>query len=334
MFSACGSSGAGPSASAGASSQLPSAGAGNGGAPSSAGAQAAGALNLAGTPGAAGARTSGGGSTGSEAGAASAGRVEGAAGVAGQASTSDGGAPAAGSGSTAAGSAGTTSAGSAGAGCQSVFCEDFESGMFAPATWTTNISGKGNSATVAKGISAHGSYAAAFHYAGTRDTWAFALVKALPVSLQTHHFGRVNVLMQPGLPDRHTEILSAGSPGFPTSKYLEVAGVGASFQLTYVDLVGGGEDYKASGAIPGARWFCLEWEFNDAPDEIRICVDGAPLGAASTFSLNSKSTGLIGGMSEFGLGYRVWGSGAVDTPKDYYFDDLAIDTKRVACLPK
>jgi hypothetical protein len=247
-----------------------------------------------------------------------------------------GGAPAAGAaGAPSSGSSGTPNAGGGGpTACQSAFCEDFESGNFAPGKWTTSVDGTGNTATVQKGISAHGSYAAGFHYAGTRGTYAFALAK-LGAALQAHHFGRANVLLSPALPDRHTELLSAGTPGFPKSKYLEIAGVGSSFQLTYVDLVGGGENYKASGAVPGARWFCLEWEFSDAPDETSIFVDGAPVGALTTFTLNGVSTGLLGGMmAEFGIGYRVWGAGAVDTPKDYYFDDVALDTKRVGCLPK
>lgn len=256
--------------------------------------------------------------------------------TAGAGNSSAGAAPTGGSGGRASGggSAGMQTAGGSPAGCPVAFCEDFESGSFNPGSWSTNISGQGNTATVQKGISAHGSWAAAFHYAGTRNTWAFALVKALPLALKTHHFGRANVLLQPGLPDRHTEILSAGGPGFPKSKYLEIAGVGASFQLTYVDLVGGGEDYKAGGTVPGARWFCMEWEFNDAPDETKLFVDGTQVAAVSPFTLNGTSTGLIGGFSEFGIGYRVWGAGAVDTPKDYYFDDVALGAARVGCLPK
>jgi len=45
--------------------------------------------------------------------------------------------------------------------------------------------------------------------------------------------------------------------------------------------------------------------------------------------LNGKSSGIIGGFSVFGFGFRSWGASMAF---DLYYDDIVIDTKRVGCL--
>lgn len=219
--------------------------------------------------------------------------------------------------------------GQTGSNCEAAFCEDFESGKFDAGKWTLAIQGA-NSASVQSAKSAHGKYAALFHYAGTRGTWSMALAKGLPASLATHHFGRANVLFQAPLANRHAGLVTAGTTGFPTYKYLEVASVGSTFQLTFVDLrSGGGESYASGGTIPNGRWFCMTWEFNDAPDGAKVSVDGVQAFAKSPFTLNGKSTGLVGGFTDLAIGFRFWGSGA--PANDLYYDDLALDPEPLAC---
>ncbi len=94
---------------------------------------------------------------------------------------------------------------------------------------------------------------------------------------------------------------------------------------------------------PSGTWSCVEWQFGDSPDAMVLWVDGkqmaqldaqhvdystAPKMPGSV--LNGLSTGIIGGFSFYGFGIHNWGpSTAVDT----YYDDLALDTHRVGCLP-
>jgi hypothetical protein len=232
------------------------------------------------------------------------------------------------------GGAGASGAGGQGGGaasCSAAFCEDFESGKFDPEKWTVSIQGS-NTASVQSNKSAHGKYAAQFHYAGTRGTWAMALAQALPASLRIHHFGRASVLVQAALAPRHAILISAGTTGFPIDKYLEVASVGSTFQLTFVDLnPGGGESYASGGTIPSGRWFCMTWEFNDAPDGANVSVDGVQAFAKTPFTFDGKTSGLVGGFTDLALGFRFWGAGAGDPPNELYYDDLALDPQPLAC---
>jgi len=106
--------------------------------------------------------------------------------------------------------------------------------------------------------------------------------------------------------DRHIILLTAGTPGFPRNKYLEVATAHAKWQLTYVDLQGKAstEDYYSAGAVPTGRWFCLEWEFNDQPDHAAIWVDGDLVLATNFVSkVTGGRTGLVGAFTDLALGF-------------------------------
>ena len=45
--------------------------------------------------------------------------------------------------------------------------------------------------------------------------------------------------------------------------------------------------------------------------------------------LNGASSGISGGYAFFGFGFHSYGT---STTVDRYFDDIAVDTKRVGCL--
>lgn len=91
------------------------------------------------------------------------------------------------------------------------------------------------------------------------------------------------------------------------------------------------EQYSLGGNVPLGQWMCLEWEFNDAPDQARVLVNGAESHAFTNIANNGVSTGLVGGFSDFGFGYYDWHPTA--SLFDLYFDDIVLDTKRVSCLP-
>ena len=86
------------------------------------------------------------------------------------------------------------------------------------------------------------------------------------------------------------------------------------------------------------KWFLLEWEFNDNPTTLTIWVDGqkspvtesgqqADLSSFKWPRGSDTTANLVGGYEEFGIGARVWGA----TPQgfDVFYDDLALDTKRI-----
>jgi len=128
------------------------------------------------------------------------------------------------------------------------------------------------------------------------------------------------------------EILFAGSKGFPQLKYLEVATIGAAWQLTYVSLVSPtGETYKpGAGSVPTQKWACLQWEMNDTPDKIGLSVDGSPPISFDNIVYRTNNTGLVGGFADFGFGFYIWHP--VSYAFDLYFDDIVLDTQPIACL--
>jgi hypothetical protein len=224
--------------------------------------------------------------------------------------------------------------------CAGLFCDDFESGGIDPNLWNVRTSG-GQTVVVQRANVAHGTYAVQFHAQPNIVSYDFIMSKSAPAELRGHHFGRAYFFVTPRPPAAHTVFLFAGSSGFPRFKYLEVAGMNNTWQLTSVDLAGidansaslpgTTEAFSSGGALPLAQWICLEWEFNDAPDQIRVFVNGTQDFAFTSILLNGVSTGQVGGFTDFGFGYYAWHPATYVF--DIYYDDIVLDTKRVGCLP-
>ena len=248
-----------------------------------------------------------------------------------------------GAGGAAAGSGGANAAaGSGGAPatkCTGLFCEDFEGGELDKSVWTRTELSNGNSAQVAKDRVAHGQYAMHFHAQGG-SRFSMILHDGLPEPLRKHYFGRL-YFYATGFPTEsggHTAFITSSNTlsGFPDQDHhLEVASYyessGPTWQMTY--WTGDGPEYIGSGGmIPVAKWFCLEWEFDDEPDAIEIWVDGDAKQGASFRDIHNGASGLLGSMTALGLGFRTWHPmGAPDI--DLYMDDIVLDDKRVGCLP-
>jgi hypothetical protein len=215
-----------------------------------------------------------------------------------------------------------------------LFSEDFESGQLDPAVWSERVTG-GNTIVVQSRNVAHGHYAVRMRCPAPSDkTWAFISAGHLPDPLRKHHFGRAYVLITPKAPARHTILLMAGTPDFPFNKFQEVATANGRVQVTYVDLhpQGNNEDYHSSGVMPTGRWFCLEWEFNDAPDRAAVWIDGQPVIATGFVSrLTHGHSDLVGGFTDFAFGFRLWGH--APEAFDVYYDDIALDTRPVGPIP-
>jgi len=228
------------------------------------------------------------------------------------------------------------------AGCTHPLCEDFESGQVDPGKWTVATSG-GHTMMIQGTQVAHGHYAALFHAPAKATGYDFIIAKNGPSQLKVHHFGRAYVYVAPKLPMGHTGLMFAGSSGFPKLKYLEVAGVQGGWQLTYVNLTGAsaGETYFLIGCpgnrlcvptlqMPVGTWTCIEWEFNDQPDQIAVTVDGKPTAMASPIQFGNATTDLVGGFTDFGFGFYDWHPDAYAF--DVYYDDIALDTQPIGCL--
>jgi hypothetical protein len=222
--------------------------------------------------------------------------------------------------------------------CTSLLCEDFERGQFDPTTWT--IAAMAGTAVVEQTKAAHGKFAAQFH-GMPASGYAFMIAKNAPPELRTHHFGRAYVSIGPTFPMGHTGLVYAGSAGTPGGdKYLEVAGVRGGWQLNFHSPAGEaplrvGCTANVSGCPPtilrpAEPWICLQWEFNDQPDQIALSVDGKPITTYSPITFNNQTSNLVTGFVEFGFGFYNWHPEA--STFDVYYDDIALDTKAVGCL--
>ena len=207
-----------------------------------------------------------------------------------------------------------------------VFAENFESGVINKDVWTVDATGDAI-VTVQADKAAHGKYALLARCpAPARGTHAYLRMANLPVPLQHHHFGRAYVYITPVVPDRHTVLIQSGTTD-AKSKYFEVATSHGDFQTTFTNDAGG-EDWHPGPTIPLGRWFLLEWEFNDQPDEETIWVDGEKMmDSPFTFKTATQSSGLIGAFTNVAFGFLL--RGAAPVPFDVYYDDIALDTQRI-----
>jgi hypothetical protein len=248
--------------------------------------------------------------------------------------------------------------------CAGLFCEDFEEGQVDPTKWDLQTGG-GGMAMLQQQIVAHGKYAWQVHGTGAPGDFATILTKNAPAALQGAGpvFGRAYVYAAASY-SAHIQLLFAGTTRDPTVapaimtqginfNYMEVAEIGNSWQLGF-DLftpapnVAKGFVEEASyppahDQYPAMTWNCVEWEFDDNPDQMVLWFDGAQIdqldaqhiGFSTTTImpgsvLNGLSSGIIGGFVFFGFGFHSWGGSAV---VDRYYDDIVLDTKRVGCLP-
>jgi len=215
-----------------------------------------------------------------------------------------------------------------------LFSEDFESGQLNADVWKQEITGN-NLIKIQSDKTAHGKYALEVRCPEpSNKTWAFITTTKLPEALRQHHFGRAYMYIASQLPTRHSILVMSGTAGFPKNKYQEVASANGRWQLTYVDLTGAAmeEDYHAAGSMPNNRWFCLEWEFNDHPNHSSLWVDGQPVLDTGFVSKSTKNTtDLVGGFTDYRFGFKLWG--AAPAAFDLYFDDIALDTKRIGMIP-
>jgi len=243
-------------------------------------------------------------------------------------------------------------------GCAGLVCEDFESGRIDTTKW--DLVASGGTVTVQQQRVAHGKYAAQFHAtAGPSDDWALLLVKSVPAALKgATTYGRMYIYAAPEMTSSiHVQLAFAGRDGTGTAtgpapftklRYLEAGLYSGRWQQGFdlLDLSPSVEEVSYSNNhIPTGRWACLEWKFEDQPDQVTLWLDGAEVATFDNTNVGyaspgpipksgaplymGTSSGLVGGFERFGVGFHDWHPQKVF---DLYDDDLVLDTKRVGCL--
>jgi len=244
------------------------------------------------------------------------------------------------------------------------FSENFESGSINPSVWDVRTNNKAE-VKVQSTIVHGGKYALQVHYPmGVSGSYGFIVATNLPDSVRTHLFGRAYLYITPGMPGGHDPLLSAGGKGWPISNFLEIGASGgrnvmASYQQNAADIPRNETISSKNPPYPVGKWFCLEWEFSDHPDGINVWIDGQPSGELKDFVVRPraprrgapgptadgaapaapapvppepvKGDNLVKAFNDFAFGFRYWGS--AKTEYDIYYDDIAIDTKRIGPTP-
>lgn len=214
------------------------------------------------------------------------------------------------------------------------FTEDFESGEIKTDIWTPRVAG-GGTVTLVQGKGGFGKYVLRAHLpAKAARGYALIGTTRLPETLRGHAFGRAYVFITPNGPIQHTVLTYAGTASWPDANFLEVAMYHGAVQLSYQQNLKTtpprGETVTFGKPLPLGKWFCLEWEVNDAPDTITVWIDGE-LANSDVFTFKTLgNTNLVKGFADFGFGVRVWG--AVPDAYDIYYDDIAFDSKRIGPL--
>jgi hypothetical protein len=330
---ACLPLGCGNDASRGPATGAVAAGAGGAGNAGAAGANSAGVSAQAGAVANGGATVGGGGAAAQSGASASAGGAR----------VNNGGA------AGDAGMPGVAGAGGTAAACGGVFCEDFELGQLDAAKWSTPALG-GATMSVQTANAAHGKYAVQFHGPAnpSANDYVYLITKNVPVALAKHNFGRAYMYLSPQRNDIDMGLIFGGTAGFPKPTYLSIANHSTGFQLGFIKLSGspsGEVQAYPKGDIPVMKWSCLEWEFNDDPDEINLWGDGKVIGSLNNQTVayppgktpgtplyNNLDSGLIGAFTDFGFGFYDWHP-ANRPAFDLYYDDIVLNTERVGCLP-
>jgi hypothetical protein len=222
------------------------------------------------------------------------------------------------------------------AGAAPLFSEDFESGQINKDIWDLRVSGDAT-AKVQQEKAAHGKYALQIHYPAGVRSYAFIVATHLPEAVREHFFGRAYVFAGPNPPNAHDVAILAGTPGWPISNFLELGlhdtHLQPSFQQNGANIPRGETIHRSTKTYPIGKWFCLEWEFNDDPDQMTIWIDGEKTEEAAFSFKEAGKNHLVKGFSDFAFGFRAWGAGA-KTDFDLYYDDIAIDTKRIGPVEK
>jgi hypothetical protein len=207
--------------------------------------------------------------------------------------------------------------------CTALFCEDFEKGTLDTSRWTLNAGyDAANTVTIQSTKSAHGGFAAHAHLTNSGGGFAYLKTKTPFPTLASELWGRAYFFHTIDATVAHNALIKAESNGAQT---LEVGQSQGKVQLTF---------YPPSGeapagyqtAIPAGKWVCLEWHMSKTLPQIELYADGT-----SIAQLKYMGASSVPSLSDIELGFET--HSANSATDDVYFDDVALDAKRVGCLP-
>lgn len=218
-----------------------------------------------------------------------------------------------------------------------VFTEDFESGVINKDVWEIRQSAREPKVElkVQSDKVAHGKFALQVTVpAGARQAYEFLNWKGLE-SMKKHAFGRAYMFIDhKTLPQSHWVYAFGATAGHPIANMLEIGVYQNKWNLSYQQNARGqrGETSHRTVPITTQKWVCVEWELNDSPEEINLWLDGVHIDRAIP-DMRGRGTpprtgdNLVGGMVEFGIGLRYWGT--VTEPYSVYYDDIAFGPERI-----
>jgi hypothetical protein len=207
--------------------------------------------------------------------------------------------------------------------CMAMLCEDFESGKLDAKTWELDTGyDPANTVKVESGKAAHGAYAAHAHLSNAGGGFAFARTKTPFPALAAGLWGRAYVFSTVDATVGHNALVAMESGN---ASVLEIGQSQGNVQLTFYPPTGENPvGYHTS--IPRGVWTCLEWHMQQASPQIVVFADGTSL---ATYDVSGGQT--VPAFTAIRLGLET--HAANSSTNDVYVDDVAIDAKRVGCLP-
>lgn len=218
-----------------------------------------------------------------------------------------------------------------------VLTDDFESGNINKGVWEIRQPAAEPKVELAVQSDkvAHGKFALRATFpVGAHQAYGFLNWKG-PESMKKHAFGRAYMFIDhETLPQAHWVYAFGATAGHPIANMLEIGVYQNKWNLSYQQNAQGqrGETSYRTVPITAQKWVCLEWELNDSPEEINLWLDGVHIDRTIP-DLRGKGTpprtgdNLVGGMVEFGVGLRYWGT--VTEPYNVYYDDVAFGPERI-----
>jgi hypothetical protein len=220
--------------------------------------------------------------------------------------------------------AGVGAAGNAGcAGSMLALCEDFESGMLDANVWKLRQS-KGT-ATLDSSRAASGKYSVHVHVDPGSDTMVGITESKTFPALKAGLFARAFIFI-PGamasslfMGDRHSRLIYAQG-ATPYGEYALGIWNGGLIQNHYSN----SDDSQDTKMLPPFdQWFCLEYELDSAAGNVRAYLNDMEITALRHDGWPASNIDtLMFGVDRYG---------SFPVAEDIWFDDLAVDAKRIGC---
>jgi hypothetical protein len=206
-------------------------------------------------------------------------------------------------------------------------CDDFESGMIDPSTWTmAPDNGGGGTLAVDTTRAYRGTHALHVHLpsgaSGQSANARLVETRTFP-ALQNGMYGRVFVYLVGTPPGKHTPFVAA-QQNSPSNVYYGTEEKNGGSMYAVQGAPGIDEGFGSATQIGVGKWTCLEWYYGGM--EIRTWLDGTELTDIKETNWTSATfQEVLLGLADEDL--STIGSGGFDV----WFDEVAIDSAAIGC---